>query len=161
MNSAMRRASEAGHEIGNHTFDHPHLNELDEQAVRDELEGTAALIEAHTGRAPRLVRCPYGDDEQRLSELAADHGLEAVIHWSINPEDWSDPAPETIARRVLEEAEPGAIVCLHDGDGRSNTARALATIVPELLERGFELVTVSELLASAASAPVPNRWQVD
>jgi peptidoglycan/xylan/chitin deacetylase (PgdA/CDA1 family) len=143
----LRRAAAAGHEVGNHTYSHPHLGELDETALRTELDRTTALIEQHTGGPPQTVRCPYGDDEERVSRVVAGTTMAAVIHWSVDPEDWSDPAPEEITERVLSEAAPGAIVVMHDGEGRANTAQALATLVPELLRRGFELVTVSELLS--------------
>jgi peptidoglycan/xylan/chitin deacetylase (PgdA/CDA1 family) len=144
----LRRAVAAGHEVANHTYSHPHLGELDEEAVRGELVRTADLIEATAGARPRVLRCPYGEDDERVARLAAeDPALTAVIRWSVDPEDWADPEPAVIAERVLGAAEPGAIVVMHDGWGRENTATALATIVPELVARGFELVTVSELLA--------------
>jgi peptidoglycan/xylan/chitin deacetylase (PgdA/CDA1 family) len=145
----LRRVSAEGHEIGNHTYSHPHLGELDDDAVRDELERASALIVEYTGTAPRLMRCPYGEDEERLARLG---GFDAIVRWSVDPEDWSDPEPAEIVARVLAGAAPGGIVCLHDGDGRAHTAEALRTLVPALIADGFELVTVSALL---------KRWERD
>jgi peptidoglycan/xylan/chitin deacetylase (PgdA/CDA1 family) len=145
----LRRASAAGHEIGNHTYSHPHLGELADDAVLAELARAATMIAEHTGSEPRLVRCPYGEDEARVARLG---GFDAVVGWSVDPEDWSDPDPAEIVSRVLAGAAPGGIVVLHDGDGRANTVTALRTLVPALVADGFELVTVSDLL---------KRWERD
>jgi peptidoglycan/xylan/chitin deacetylase (PgdA/CDA1 family) len=149
----LRAATAAGHEAANHSWSHPYFAELSDEQIRDELGGTAVLMLAETGARPRVLRCPYGSGEERVAELADAHGLgEAVVHWSVDPEDWSSPPSATIVERVLAGVHPGAIVCLHDGPGRENTVEALATLVPALVADGYALVTVSELLESA-----PNR----
>jgi peptidoglycan/xylan/chitin deacetylase (PgdA/CDA1 family) len=143
----VRRAVAEGHEVGNHTYSHPHLGEHDEATVRDEIGKTAALIEATVGTRPRLFRCPYGEDEERVAGVVAEDPVgAAIVRWSIDPEDWADPPPATIAAQVIAEATSGAIAVLHDGWGRENTAVALETLVPGLQAQGFELVTVSALL---------------
>jgi peptidoglycan/xylan/chitin deacetylase (PgdA/CDA1 family) len=143
-----RAGVEAGHELGNHTWAHAHLEELSDDEILDQLGRTAALVELETGRPMRVLRCPYGTAEGRVAALAATHGFaEAIVHWSVDPEDWSDPPPETIVERVLQSIHPGAIVCLHDGPGRSATVAALLELVPRLVADGYALVTVSELLA--------------
>src|SRR5882672_11445887 len=113
----LRRAAAAGHEIGNHTTSHPHLGELDEDAVREQLRRTAVLIEQVTGSPARVMRCPYGEDEARLARLTEQGGTTAIVHWSVDPADWRDPRPKKIVKHVLAEAAPGGIVVMHDGDG--------------------------------------------
>jgi peptidoglycan/xylan/chitin deacetylase (PgdA/CDA1 family) len=142
-----RRAVATGHELGNHTYDHPHLGEHDDDTVLGQLERAAARIESVAGSRPRVIRCPYGEDQERVARLGARTGAGALISWSVDPEDWADPAPEAIVASVLARAEPGTIVVMHDFEGRAGTATALKTIVPRLVESGYELVTVSELLA--------------
>jgi peptidoglycan/xylan/chitin deacetylase (PgdA/CDA1 family) len=149
---ALRVASAAGHEVANHSWSHRRFEELADDEIRDELERTATLILGQTGEWPRVVRCPYGSGEERVAEIAAPNELgEAVVHWSVDPEDWSSPPPQTIVERVLADLHPGAIVCMHDGPGRENTVEALATIVPALAADGYALVTVSELLKRTKS----------
>jgi peptidoglycan/xylan/chitin deacetylase (PgdA/CDA1 family) len=149
----LRAATAAGHEVANHSWSHPHFAELSDEEIRDELVRTAVLATAETGVRPRVLRCPYGSGEERVAQLADSVALgDAVVHWSVDPEDWSSPPPATIVERVLADVHPGAIVCLHDGPGRENTVEALATLVPVLVADGYALVTVSELLESA-----PNR----
>ena len=71
--------------------------------------------------------------------------------WSVDPSDFRTTKPDVIARRVLKAAKPGAIIVLHDGGGpRWATVQAMPKIVAELRRRGYQMVTVSQLLASRA-----------
>jgi peptidoglycan-N-acetylglucosamine deacetylase len=70
-----------------------------------------------------------------------------TIQWDVDPADWSRPGAAEISQRVLSAVHPGAIVIMHDGGGlRDQTVTALATIVPTLIDRGYRLVTVPQLL---------------
>jgi peptidoglycan-N-acetylglucosamine deacetylase len=149
----LRRAVSEGHEIGNHTYDHIDVqSEQADDAVREQLARTTALVEEVAGTRPRLVRPPYGKDACRTARLAAEQGLSPCILWSTMVWDW---LPETDAawmvERVLTEAQPGSIVVMHDGmpphvaTSREASVAAVAELVP-LLARSFRLVTVSELL---------------
>lgn len=152
--STLRRARAAGHDLGVHGFDH--LNALavrEPETLSHELSSCADEIERVLGERPQLVRPPYGGDTGRTARAAARVGLGPVVLWTILCFDWEDDArAESIVERVLAEAHPGAIVCLHDGDrkdpasGRAATVAALPGIVRGLRADGYELVTVSELL---------------
>jgi len=141
----LERALREGHEVGSHTFGHPHPAGLDDETLREELRAGA---EAAGG--PRLVRPPYGEDPERFDRLAAELGLGPTVLWSVDPRDWDETDAEVIAARVLAGAAPGAIVDLHDGDRRTPpgsphpTVGALALLLPALAD--YRLVTVSELL---------------
>lgn len=140
-------------ELGNHTFTHPHLTRLSDAAIREELERTQAAIAAVTGRAPTLFRPPYGEYDARVVRDAASVGL-TTIEYDLPS---GDPDPHATARGlidwVLREARPGSIVVMHINHRRFHTAEALPAIVDGLRARGFELVTVGELLRSAPAAP--------
>jgi peptidoglycan/xylan/chitin deacetylase (PgdA/CDA1 family) len=98
-------------------------------------------------------RPPYAATNYRVADVARSAGLERTVLRSIDPADWNETEASTIAAHVLEQARPGAIVCLHDGNlprerpSRQPTVDALSQMVPELRARGYRLVTVSELLA--------------
>ena len=151
----LRRARAEGHELGVHGFEH--LNALlvrDAATLSGELSACADELERAVGERPRLVRPPYGGDAGRTAREAGKLGLGPVVLWTVLGFDWEDGEPaDAIAARVLEEAQPGAIVCLHDGDRkdaavtRDATVAALPAIVQGLRRDGYELVTVSELLA--------------
>jgi peptidoglycan/xylan/chitin deacetylase (PgdA/CDA1 family) len=150
----LRRMLAEGHQIGNHLFSHRHPEGLSDDELRDEIARTAQEIEAATGLAPTLVRPPYGEEPERIGVAAAELGLGPVVLWSIDPEDWKAPPADAIVEHVLQEARAGAIVDLHDGWGRTEgtrqpTVEALERLVPELQARGFDLVTLSELLDAA------------
>ena len=151
----VRRMARAGHEVGNHTYDHVDAaHERDEDVLRDQLARTSEAIEAATGTPPRLVRPPYGKDVCRVARLGSETGLEPTVLWSVQAWDWDVTPAEEIAGHVLRGVEPGAIVLLHDGsppgEDRSSepTVVALETILPALRAEGYEAVTVSALLAA-------------
>jgi chitooligosaccharide deacetylase len=151
----VRRMASAGHELGNHTYDHVDAaHERDEDVLRDQLARTSEAIEAAAGAAPRLVRPPYGKDVCRVARLGAEAGLEPTVLWSVQAWDWDVTSAEEIAGHVLRGVHPGAIVLLHDGsppdEVRSSepTVAALETILPALDAEGYESVTVSALLAA-------------
>ncbi len=135
---------EAGHAVGNHSYSHPLLPLHPRSRVRQELERTQEAIAAATGRTPSLFRPPYGCRSPALKSLLPQLGLSSV-HWTVIGRDWKWGA-ERIARHIVRAAEPGAILCLHDGDrtrprsDRAATLQALATIVPSLVDRGFRFV---------------------
>ena len=155
--NVVRRAVAEGHEPGNHLFSHRHPQALSDEEIRDEVVRTAVEIERAAGTAASLLRPPYGEEPERVAAIGAELRLGPVVLWSIDPEDWKSPPAEAIVEQVLEEARAGAIVDLHDGWGRTPrdrqpTVEALERLLPELRTRGFELVTVSELLASGRSS---------
>ncbi len=148
-------------EIGNHTFTHPHLTRLPESQIRKELLRTQTEIAALTGRAPTLFRPPYGEYDARVLRAAAAVGLTTVEYDLPSGDPGPRVSPEALARWVLREARPGSIVVMHINHPRFPTAEALPAIVAGLRARGFELVTVGELLrdarAPAIAAPTPAR----
>ena len=148
----LARTLSEGHEVGNHTFSHPHAMELDDAELAHDIARCQRLL----GGSPTLFRPPYGEDALRCSRVAAERGIPTTVLWSVDPQDYVEPDAEAIARTILNGAAPGAIVDLHDGwprvtsttPDRSPTARALEIALPRLVEDGYRLVTVSELLAA-------------
>ena len=153
----LRRLAARGHEVGNHTFMHPHLRQLDEDAIRDELARAADVLEKALGDRPAYWRAPFFDcDDGVRSAVGAVAGRE--VWFSLMVEDWEQPA-EVTARRILAELRPGDIVVLHDGrpateppelswPTRDATVEAVGLILEEMTARGLRSVTVSGLLAA-------------
>lgn len=141
----LRRTLEQGHELGNHAFHHQRLAGRPREAGR-QLRRTSAAIRRATGVEPRVFRAPYGAVSRSVVLAARLAGL-VTVGWDVNPRDYETPGAEAIEERVLAAVRPGSIVLLHD-DRRAleQTAVALERIVPGLTGRGYELVTVSELL---------------
>ena len=129
--ATVRRAFEAGHAIGNHSWDHPRLTELDEGEVHDQLARTSDAIAAVIGHRPDLFRPPFGDTDAGVERVAADLGMRQVL-WDVEPEDWARPGRDVVLERI-RQAAPGQIVLLHDGPGDSSadTVSAVATYLGE------------------------------
>jgi peptidoglycan-N-acetylglucosamine deacetylase len=139
-----------GHEIGNHTETHSALYLRRAEFVRNELASAQRSIEDVTGMRPKYFRAPYG--ARWFGLRAAQNQLELKgIMWTCNALDWR-LSTERIVSRICSNLYSGSIICLHDGrrtQARPNvrpTIEALREIVPTALERGFEFVTISELL---------------
>jgi peptidoglycan-N-acetylglucosamine deacetylase len=135
-----------GNVVANHSWSHPDLTTLTSLNVQTQLSRTSAIIQQATGVQPTLFRPPYGAIDQDVKSQVAEQGLTPVL-WSIDTEDWQRPASDAIVKNALDEAENGAIILLHDGGGdRSQTIAALPTIIKNLQEHGFQLVTVQQLI---------------
>jgi peptidoglycan/xylan/chitin deacetylase (PgdA/CDA1 family) len=132
----VRRASEEGHRIGNHSWSHPKLTTLDRAQVESQLRRTNEVIEQATGDSPSEWRPPYGATNDIVETAARDVGLTSMVLWTVDPRDWADPPATTIRDRVLESVQPGSIVLLHDGTGE-NTPAALPMILDGLATRGY------------------------
>jgi len=153
----VRRAVSEGHELGNHTFDHVDAaHERDDDVLRDQIRRTSAAIERATGEAPRLMRPPYGKDVARVARLAGELGLDPTVLWSAQGWDWDTTPASEIEALVLRDCAPGGIVLLHDGvpphggTSREPMLEALARILARVRGDGYDVVTVSQLLAAAA-----------
>ena len=129
--------------VGNHTYNHPDLNKLTDAQVLTELKKATSAIEAATGRplAP-IMRAPYGHSSASVRADAGSLGL-AVIKWNIDTNDWR--GWQTTAGVVSEalKATNGSIVIMHD---KAKTAAALQQIIDGLRARGYQLVSVPEML---------------
>lgn len=131
-----------GHAVGNHSFSHPVLSKLDSRNVGREIADTQMLIEAMVpegnGRTGGF-RPPYGARDDKVLAQIDQHHLRSVV-WNIDSEDWADPLPESVAHRVVREAEKAGrgIVLMHDIHARA--VEALPIVIRELRKRGFRFV---------------------
>lgn len=141
-----RRLADEGHEIGSHGHRHINLSREARETVAEEIRLAHQAIREVTGREANLIRTPNGDFDQMVVEVAAGEGYR-VIQWSVDSLDWMNPGVEAITNRVLRLAHPGAIILMHASDTCKQTTAALPAVIAGLQQKGFRLVTVSELLA--------------
>lgn len=134
----------AGYPIGNHTWTHP----MRPPNPRAEIERTDAIIEQKLGITPHMFRPPYGIRNNGLASVASARG-EDVIIWSSDSDDWNHHTNASlIHNNVMKNAGSGGIALMHDGGGnRSATVAALPGIIDALHNRGYQLVTVPQLMA--------------
>jgi peptidoglycan/xylan/chitin deacetylase (PgdA/CDA1 family) len=138
-----RRVAAEGHEIGNHTFNHPKLNTLSDHQVGEEIQKTQAVLGEAAQSQPVWLRPPYGAFRKNQAALARGKNL-GVVLWSVDSRDWSQPGADRIVETVLSETKPGSIILCHDL--HRQTAESLPRILDGLLARGFNFVTLSSFL---------------
>lgn len=141
----MRRIVAEGHEIGNHTLNHPVLAQLGDGGVLSEVDATQQIVWDTVGAVPVTMRPPYGSFTTRQMRMLFDQRNLATVVWSVDPQDWRRPGEGVVADRVLRGARPGAVILAHDI--HRGTIRAVPQVLQGLLARGLEPVTVSDLLA--------------
>ena len=143
-----RQVAKEGHEIGNHTYSHCRLDRLNGKSLEEELNHCSKTLENVCGVRPVLVRPPEGGINAKVRNDLRQNGYGTVL-WNIDTRDWEVKNTEKIVRSVLENVRGGEIILMHDYIGhQSKTPEALEKLLPELLARGFEPVTVSELLSA-------------
>ena len=140
-----RRIVAEGHEIANHTYNHPHLTQVGAARLDSEITRTTEAIQRATGRRPTNMRPPYGSINARVEEaLLRKHGLD-VIMWSVDPLDWRRPGAEVVRQRLVDGATPGGILLAHDI--HPGTIEAMSGTISDLKAKGYGFATVSQLLA--------------
>jgi peptidoglycan/xylan/chitin deacetylase (PgdA/CDA1 family) len=147
----LRRAVKEGHEIANHSWSHPNLAKMSDEAVRRELQNTDDAISSAIGKRPTLLRPPYGAISARQKRWIHDDFGYRIIIWDVDPLDWKRPGPSVVTSRILKETHAGSIVLAHDI--HPPTIEAMSSTFDQLEQKGFKSVTVSELLSMATPLP--------
>lgn len=154
----IRRMAADGHEIANHSYSHPNLALLPESGIERELCRTSVLIRQITGARPRFYRPPGGNVNQIVQDAAESLGM-AGAFWTVDAIKQEEAASRAdLARYVLREARPGAILLLHNAP--DVTIAAVPAIVRGLRAQGYELVTLSELVrrtGGRTASPIAQR----
>ena len=141
--ASVKKFSDAGHEILNHSDTHAHMSGLSEEEIITEITACEDKITAITGTSKKLFRAPYGEYTDSVIKTANANGYK-VIQWDVDSPDWKDLSVDEICSRITSKVKNGSIVLFHNGT--ANTASALEKLLPLLKEKGFEFVPVSELI---------------
>jgi peptidoglycan/xylan/chitin deacetylase (PgdA/CDA1 family) len=145
----VKQAIDQHFEVIGHSWDHKQLTKLTVDEIGAELTATNDAIYAAGGVSPRLYRPPYGAVNDTLKAVSAANGL-SLINWSVDTKDWKTKNADAIYSAVMSGVQDGSIVLCHDLYG--STAAAMERVVPELITRGYQLVTVSELLSFSGNS---------
>ena len=132
-----------GHEIGNHSDTHAHMNQLSENGIREELRMMSDKVENLTGVRPVLFRPPYGEYNDRVITVARSEGYEAV-QWSIDSLDWKDRGTQDIIKQCTYRVENGDIVLFHNDS--KDIVNALPTVISHYQALGYTIIPISQIL---------------
>ena len=134
-----KELSDAGMELGNHSYSHPDLVTIGAEAATQQVSNTDAALKAATGFEATVMRPPGGSFNDSV-KAAIDHPL---IIWSIDTRDWATKSEDQTYQVVMDNAQDGSVVLMHDIHEWS--VKAAIRMIPDLIAKGFKLVTVSEL----------------
>jgi peptidoglycan/xylan/chitin deacetylase (PgdA/CDA1 family) len=141
-----RQIAEAGFEIGNHSMTHANLRAVTADKMEFEIVETQRLIQEATGQRPTLFRAPYGNTDDEVFKILHRERLTA-INWSIDPLDWdASNSSRAIEAAILERAQPGSIVLVHDIHER--TIDAIPGVIAGLRAKGLKFITLAEMIAA-------------
>lgn len=146
-----------GHEVANHTYNHTYFTRrMNGTTIRDEMINTQNKITEVTGKTCRWFRPPGGYYDDQVVNMARQNGYTIVLwSWHQDTKDWRSPGVEKIVKKVLNNARNGDIVLLHDHvNGSTQTVEALKKILPELVQRGYRMVTITELMEHKRSKAI-------
>ncbi len=139
----VSKIDQHGHEIGTHSATHPYMSKLSKEQIIKELNTSSSAIESIIGKKVEVFRPPYGDYNDLLIDTASELGLH-TIQWDVDSLDWKDLSANEINKRVVKRVKNGSIVLFHN-QGKY-THKALPIIIKELKAKGYEFVTVGELI---------------
>lgn len=133
----------AGHEIGNHSFSHPHVNNLSQQENENEILKCSKLVEALTGQSTKLYRAPYGEYNDTVIKSARNVNHEP-IQWSLDTLDYQGLEGSQMWDRINTKIKSGSIILMHNGT--EHTADSLEMLIINIKNKGYEVVKVSDLI---------------
>ena len=150
---AVRRAVDLGCEIGSHSYRHANLGRMDQAAQQADQAAADAIFQEVLGTTPTLLRPPYGSMNKTLKTTCG----RSIVTWSIDTEDWLSKDADKVVASVQNAGNlDGQVILLHSIYG--STVEATEVLVPWLLEQGYQLVTISELIQLRFGDQVePNR----
>lgn len=141
----MKRMVAEGHEVGNHSWNHPALTKLGAAGVKSQMDRTTEAIIKACGQRPATMRPPYGATNASLNKRLTEEFNMPVILWTVDPLDWKYRNADRVSNQIIENTRSGAIVLAHDI--HPSTIAAMPKTLDALTAKGFKFVTVSELLA--------------
>lgn len=140
---AARKIHQAGHELANHSYNHPHVNNLSYDKNVEQINKCSDLIKTITGKPSTLYRGPYGEYNDTVIQAAKDNN-HYTIQWSIDSLDYKALTGEQMWERIEPNLENGSIILMHNGT--ENTANSLDMIITKIQNKGYKIVPVTELI---------------
>ena len=149
----LRRIANEGHEIGNHSWSHGQFTDLSTSEVKNEIMKTRTKIYDITGVDCTLVRPPHGAYNDRIKAIGKEIGV-SFVNWTIDTLDWKSKNANAVYNEIMGDVTDGYIILCHDL--HKTTVDAMERVIPDLIEKGYQLVTVSELLTCRGGEIIPG-----
>ncbi len=140
---SVKKISDSGNEIANHSYSHPHINKLNYEKNIEQITKCSDIINSIIGKKTTLYRGPYGEYNDTVLKATMDSN-HIMVQWSIDSLDYNGLTCEQMLERIEANLQNGSIILMHNGT--ENTALSLDTIIKKIKEKGYQPVTVSELI---------------
>lgn len=139
----IKKFATGGHEIFNHTYSHPHLTQITDEQIKEELEKADEIINALTGTTTKpFFRSPYGDRNQHVLKIASSAGFQSVC-WTTDALDWMTDRTDTQTKeRIYSSLKNGEIILMHVGD--DITGNILDEVFTYIERQGYKITSLSE-----------------
>ncbi len=151
---AMKAIAESEHEVATHTWGHADLHKLSQAGIEKTLTRSIKAIEDATGKKVTLLRPPYGHVNAYVKRACKNLGL-YIVTWSVDSEDWKSRNEKRIYNEIMNNVTSGDVILCHDL--YETTAKAMEKVIPALTERGFQIVTLSELYSFRKGGVEPGK----
>lgn len=157
-----RQAWEDGHQLANHSFNHPWFSRMSQQGIQKELSSVDDILAEITGESNFMIRIPYGD----ICSTVRNMKYAPMIQWSVDPGNGNmSTSQANMLKNLLKNVTDGSIVILHDTN--SKNVNVAIDAIDALLEQGYEFVTLDELFRLKGITPengqtyysVPNTYE--
>lgn len=149
----LKKEIEIGCEIGNHTYDHSHYGK---SVTANDIKKGSDTIKKACGKYPTIFRCPGGMMTSAIQKECKKEGM-PIAYWSVDTEDWKSKNADSVYKTAVKYVYDGSIILMHDI--YPSTAEAVKKIVPKLIEDGYQIVTVSEMLTVKNGGKAPKAGQ--
>ena len=140
---SVKALSDAGNEVMSHSLDHAHFNSLTSEQIVSNITACNEKIAAVTGVTPTLFRAPYGEYDDHVIDTVNSMGIH-TIQWDVDSLDWKELSADEIYERVTTRVQRGSIILFHNA--ALHTPEALPGIIEYLIQNGYSIVPVSELI---------------
>jgi peptidoglycan/xylan/chitin deacetylase (PgdA/CDA1 family) len=147
-----------GHEVGNHSYSHKLLTQVDETAQHYQIDRASNVIYDAVEILPAIFRPPYRGYNDEILDYVNGAGMTMVL-WDVDPKDWGTHSASLIKQRILSHVRPGSILTLHDLS--AGTRDALDSIIESLQDMGYEIVTAGELIEDLAIEKAANESSIE
>ena len=149
---AIKNIVSAGHDIGNHSYNHPDFTTVATSEMTNQLTRTETIITNLTGKSTKpFFRAPFGSYNSTVLQTVGNAGYTYTFQWTIDSLDWTGNSATDIYNRVINNIVPGAIVLMHTGYGANGTTAALPNIINQLRAMGYSFVTLSQLMNTTST----------
>lgn len=143
----VQRMNDEGHEVANHSYSHEAYSTMNDEDILVDLARSQKELKAILGHYPLYFRPPYGRLKSSQVNVVSPY-FEKIVTWSLDPKDWEDSAKSgTILVTILKKINAGDIVLLHSD--KPETVKMLPALLENLLHRGMQFATISDLIDNA------------